>query len=130
MTIAPRQPWGKGRAAKQKRKRNKLACVITDLLLQHIDPDNVEMSCQLFPRGSLKKRRLRSMFSWCSDPKFLGRKFTKKLVESVTRKLCHAVHLHPPPGKKFQDLVKDQSARLTNLVKAAKKLEAGYHACA
>ena len=47
-----------------------------------------------------------------------------KLIESVVRKLMHAVHLQPPPGVSLSDFISSQSARLRKFLAAAKKLEA------
>ena len=124
MPEKPRQPWGKGRAAKLKKKRNKLACTICDLLRERLDYNQIQLSCELFPRGSLKKRNLKAMFAWCGDSRFIGRLFTKHLCTSIARKLCHCFQLQPPPGESFQHLIKTQSSRLKTLVAAAKKLQA------
>ena len=121
----PRQPWGEGRAAKLKRKRHEIASEICGLLKERLDLERVQLAFELFPRGSLKKQCLRSIFSWCGDKRFQGRVFTNNLVTSVVRKLCHAVQLTPPPGKSRKEFIKAQSGRLKSLLKAAKKLQAG-----
>ena len=101
-----------------------MATEICDILQERLDPDTVHLACELFPRGSLKRRSLKYMFAWCGKKRFRGRLFTNKMVTSVVRKLCHAVQLQPPPGTSQNDFVRRQSSRLKSLLKAAKKLEA------
>ena len=122
--VTTKTAWGTGRLAGQKKARNKLARTVCDVLLERLDEEQIQLSHQLFPRGSLKKKCLRRMFAWCGQRRFEGRKFTPKLIESVVRKLMHAVHLQPPPGVSLSDFISSQSARLRKFLAAAKKLEA------
>ena len=119
-----RKPWGMGRAAVQRYRRQTVALEVTELLLERLDEDKVTMTGQLFPRGNLKKPRCRTLFDWVHDPEFAGsRVFTKPMLKLVVRKLLKrlAIPLNPENTK----FVGQQSARLRRLIRSAKRVKEG-----
>ena len=117
-----RKPWGFGKAAVLKHRRNSLALSMSEYLLERLDEDRVSMTGQLFPRGTLKKRANRVLFDWVHYPEFGGRTFTKPVLRLVVKKLMKRITLPlDPENTRF---VSQQTARLRRLVKSAKRLKA------
>ena len=86
----PRQPWGKGRAAKLKKKRNRLAYTICDLLVERLDHDQVQQSGELFPRGFLEETQSQSYVCLVWGRAFCWAAFHKAFDDlSCTKALPH-----------------------------------------
>ena len=117
-----RKPWGEGKAALQKHRRAQLANVITGNLMSQLDVEEIQRTGQIFPRGSLKKRVLRKVFSW--TPSIKGRVFTKPLLKLVTRKIIREVGIVPmDPKKTFGSFVNQQARRFGMLARQAKRIK-------
>lgn len=117
-----RKPWGQGKAALQKQKRARLAHLITGFLMSRLDAEEIQRTGQIFPRGTLKKRVLRKVFSW--TPCIKGRVFTKPLLKLVVRKIIREVGIVPmDPKKTFGSFVNQQARRFGMLARQAKRIK-------
>ena len=120
-----RKPWGQGKAAQQKHVRNRIAFEVSQLIQDRLDWDQVQMTGQLFPRGTLKKPANKKVFSWVHS--YSGRVWTKALLKQVVRNLVRAIQNIPmDPSKPFGHFVKQQSKRLGILIRQAKRIKAGF----
>ena len=120
--IRIRKPWGKGKAALQKRCRQSKASEIASLLLDRLDGESIQMTGEMFPRGTLKSRRNKSAFSWVSG--YTGRVFTKPLLKLVVRKVYRGIGPIPTnPKLSYGAYVNQQALRLGQLVRQAKRLK-------
>ena len=59
-----RKPWGQGRAAQQRYQRNRTAFDVAQLTKARMDVYQVQMTGQLFPRGSMKKLANKELLDW------------------------------------------------------------------
>ena len=117
-----RKPWGKGKAAEQKYVRNRTAFEVAELLKDRMDLDKVEMTGQLFPRGSLKKKTNKELMDWVHMYK--GRLWTLPMLKQVVRVLTRTIHNFPlDPSKTYGAFVKQQAKRLGQLVRQAKRIK-------
>ena len=117
-----RKPWGHGKAALQKNRRNMLACEIAGKLLRRLDVEHVQLTGELIPRGTLKSSKTKRLFSWVH--RFRGRVFTSALVKMVIRKLLRLIGNVPiNPNQTYGSYVSGQSKRLGKLARRAKKLK-------
>ena len=122
VTIAFRKPDGCGKAAQQKFARNRKASVVAYFLLDRLDLEAIQMTGQLMPRGSLKRRQNRQIFDWVGQ--FNGRTFTSQLVRLVIKKLMRMVGQIPlDPKVTYGAYVKQQSKILRKLIRQAKRLK-------
>ena len=120
--IRVRNPWGKGKAALQKKRRQSKASEIASLLLDRLDGESMWMTGELFPRGTLKNRRNKAIFSWASG--YTGRIFTKPLLKLVVRKVLRAIGPIPSnPKLSFGAFIKQQALRLGQFIHQAKRLK-------
>ena len=116
------KPRGEGVAAIQRDMRNKKAQQVVDWVMPLLDLDLVESSGELWPRGSLKKKKIQQiMYPWIK--KTSGRWFTMTTAKLVCRKLWDALPMVPnrDPNLKFSAYIKVQAIRLMSLASAAKK---------
>lgn len=117
-----RKSKGEGRMSLQRKERNRKAELIVKWVWPHMDTERVEMTGDLWPRGSLKKRRVRELFQpWIHRCK--GRWFTLKTAKLACRKL-HDQLPSPPnrnPALSFGQYIKVQAKRLLQLSRAAKE---------
>lgn len=124
---AVRKPWGQGKAAVQKYRRNNLAFEIAGLLTERLDEETAQCTGQLLPRGGLKRKSSRKLFDWVHDPKFKGnaRVFTKPLLRLVIKKILREVGPIPmDPKKSYGTFVGQQAKRLGVLIRKAKRIKA------
>jgi hypothetical protein len=122
-TDVTRKPWGQGKAALQKHVRNRTAFEVAQLIEDRLDMDQVQMTGLLFPRGTMKKPGTKKLFDWVHY--YRGRVFTKPMLKEVVRVLLRAIPNIPmDPSKKFGHFVKQQSKRLGNLIRQAKRIKA------
>lgn len=120
--IAIRKPCGTGRAAQQKFARNRKASEVASYLYERLDLDTVQMSGQLMPRGTLKRRQNRHIFEFAGN--FHGRTFTSQLVRLVIKKLMRMVGPIPQdPNLSYGAYVKQQSKILRKFLRQAKRLK-------
>ena len=119
-----RKPWGEGRAAMQKLKRQVRSQQIASQLLERLDTDSIQLTGQLFPRGNLKKRSVRCLFSWVHQ--FPGRVFTTPLLNMVIRKLLRSIGDVPRnPKQSYGGYVSSQAKRLGILARRSKRIKEG-----
>ena len=122
-TDVARKPWGQGKAALQKHVRNRTAFEAAQLVLDRMDLDQVQMTGQLFPRGTLKKPAIKRMFDWVHS--YQGRVWTKAMLRQMVRILMRSIPNIPvDPSKKIVTFVKQQSKRLGILIRQAKRIKA------
>lgn len=122
VVIAIRKPWGEGRAAMQKQKRQSNPTLIASRLLDRLDVDNIQLTGQLMPRGTLKKRSIRALFTWVHE--FPGRVFTYPLLKMVVRKLLRSIGDVPRnPKQSYGGYVASQAKRLGILAHRAKRIK-------
>ena len=82
--IRARKAWGHGKAAIQKLMRLNNASEIASHLHERLDTENVQVTGELFPRGTLKRRQTKFLFEWV--PQYKGRLFTQQLLKIVSAK--------------------------------------------
>ena len=116
-----RKPWGQGKAALQKYRRNSLSFSMSQFLLDRLDLDKVRMTGQLIPRGGLKRQSTKNMFDWVNNSEFDGRTFTKPVLKLVIRKLMRNITF--PLDPECKNFVAQQSKRLRTLIRHAKRLK-------
>lgn len=122
---AIRLPWGEGNAAKQKAIRSFKAGQVVNILADKLDQEQIQMTGQLFPTGSLKRAAVRACFKWTC--KFRGRVFTKPLLKIVVRRLIRKLGPVPlDPKQSFGAFVSAQAKRLGKLIRAAKRMKEGW----
>ena len=124
MQGVQRKPWGQGKAAQQKYRRNALAFSMSELLMDRLDMDKVRMTGQLVPRGDLKKETNRTLFDWVNNSQFNGRTFTKPVLRLVIRKLMRNITFPLDPENK--NFVAQQAKRLRTLIRSAKRLKESF----
>ena len=120
--MAKRKPKGQGIAAVQRCERNRKANLVVTWALPHMDFDAVETSGQLWPRGSLKRKKVQKcMYPWVHKTK--GRWFTLKTAKLICRKLWDKLPCTPnrDPAQPFSCYMTDQAKRLLTLARASKK---------
>ena len=120
--MGNRKPWGEGVAARQRRERNRKAKQVVAWALPHLDMERIESSGEIWPRGSLKKKKVLSVVEpWIS--KTTGRFFTMKVSKLVCRQIWDKLPFTPPrdPSLSFSDYMVVQAKRLLRLSKACKK---------
>ena len=120
--MVTRKPKGQGIAAIQRSERNRKANLVVKWALPHLDLETVETSGQLWPRGSLKRKKVqKAMYPWVHKTK--GRWFTLKMAKLVCRKLWDKLPCTPNrnPAQLFSCYMHDQALRLLTLAKASKK---------
>ena len=120
--MAKRKSEGFGIAAKQRRERNRKANLVVKWVLPHMDLETVETSGLLWPRGSLKRKKIQNlMYPWVHRTK--GRWFTLKMAKLVCRKLYDQLPCTPNrnPAQLFSTYMHDQAVRLLSLARASKK---------
>lgn len=125
-TDVERKPWGKGRAAVQKYRRNSIAFDIANLLLDRLDQDQVCVTGQLFPRGGLKKPKTRRLMDWVHDERFQEKRmYTKALVKLIVKKILRELGSIPrDPKMSHGAFCNQQAKRLKELVRKAKRIKA------
>ena len=116
-----RKPWGQGKAAHQKYRRNSLAFSMSELLLERLDLEKVRMTGQIVPRGDLKKQSNGALFDWVNNSQFDGRTFTKPVLRLVIRKLMKNITFPLDPENK--NFIAQQAKRLRVLIRSAKRLK-------
>ena len=117
-----RKPWGHGKAAVQKMCRQNNACEIAGHLKERLDIDNVQVTGELFFRGTLKRRQTKFLFEWVPD--YQGRLFTQQLLKLVVRKLLRWIGPIPTdPKLSYGCFVKRQALRLGHLIRQAKRVK-------
>lgn len=117
-----RKPWGQGRAAQQRYQRNRTAFDVAQLIKARMDVDQVQMTGQLFPRGSMKKLANKELLDWVHT--FNGRVWTKPMLKQIIRVLLRTIDVPMDPSKTFGNFVNQQSKRLGYLIRQAKRLKA------
>ena len=117
-----RKPWGQGRAAQQRCQRNRVAFDVAQVLQDRMDVDHVQMTGQLFPRGSLKRRANKEFFNWVHT--YNGRVWTKPMLKQVVRDLLRTIDVPMDPAKTFGSFVTQQAKRLGSLIRQAKRIKA------
>ena len=121
---AIRKPWGCGRAARQKCIRNRSAAEVADYLLDRVDLEHIQLTGQLFPRGTLKSSKNRRLFNWVGE--YHGRIFTSSLLRLAVKKLLRLAGPLPlNPKQSYGNFVQQQSERLGRLIRQAKRLKEG-----
>ncbi len=120
--VRIRKPWGYGKAAVQKLQRQNTACEIATCLNERLDCENIQVTGELFPRGTLKSRKVKLLFEWVPDYK--GRVFTQQLLKIVVRKLMRWIGPIPTnPKMSYGCFVKRQAQRLGQLIRQAKRVK-------
>ena len=121
---AIRLPWGEGQAAQQKAVRSFKARQVVEILLERLDQEQIQMTGQLFPTGSLKRATVRACFDWAG--KFQGRVFTKPLLKLVVRRFVRKLGPLPlDPKQSYCAFITAQAKRLGKLVRRAKRMKEG-----
>ena len=118
-----RKPWGQGKAALLKARRNSVASQIAVTLGKHLDIDRVSTTGEIFPRGSLKSRHMKELFAFSRD--FHGRTFTVLLSKLVIRKLVNIIGrdaIPRDPKMTFGRFVTKQALRFQRLVQRARRI--------
>ena len=124
--IRARKAWGHGKAAIQKLMRLNNASEIASHLHERLDTENVQVTGELFPRGTLKRRQTKFLFEWV--PQYKGRLFTQQLLKIVVRKLLRWIGPIPQdPKLSFGCFVKRQALRLGHLIRQAKRVKVRDH---
>ena len=115
---------GEGRMSVQKRLRQKRANRIVKELKQRLNLDDVADKQAIFSRGTLKKKKLRCLFSFIAAKphRYRGRFFTERLCKLVVKKLRSDLEneCELPASKQWFD---EQARRFKALAQRAKKLE-------
>ena len=117
-----RKRWGEGVAARQRRERNRKAKQVVEWALPHLDMEQIESSGEIWPRGSLKRKKVREVIEpWIR--KTTGRFFTLKVSKLVCRQIWDKLPFTPPrdPSMSFSGYMLVQAKRLIELSKASKK---------
>ena len=86
--------------------------------------DVVNHTGELFPRGDLRKKKVRTLVEFASGPACRGRVFTTRVCRMAIRKLMRSdLELKPPrdPEESWNTWLDRQSRRLQVLVRSAKK---------
>lgn len=124
--MAKRQAHGEGRRAQQKRRRIEIQNMIVQWILPLLEVEAIQSTGSLFPRGSLKSRRNRAIFSPWVRRLSGSRVLTAGLCRGVCRGIVHELNFHPPrsPTQSFTEYIRMQGKRFQILCKAAKKLKA------
>lgn len=122
--MAERRAHGEGRRAEQKRARIRIQNMIVQWILPLLEVELIESTGSLFPRGSLKSRRNKAIFSPWVHRLCGSRVLTAGLCRGVCRGIVHKLNFHPPraPAQTFPEYIRTQGRRFQTLCRAAKKL--------
>ena len=118
-----RKPWGQGKAALLKARRNSLATQIAETLGKYLDMDRISTTGEIFPRGSLKNVHMKELFAFSGDAH--GRTFTVLLSKLVIRKLVNIIGrdaIPRDPKTTFGRFVTKQALRFQKLVQRARRI--------
>ena len=122
--VKLRKPWGQGKAALQKNRRNRLAQQIADTLRNRLDADRITTTGELFPRSSFKRASMKELFDFCKT--YPGRTFTKALCKLVIRKLVNDLGrdvIPKDPNMTFGKFIAKQGLKFQRLVQKAKRVK-------
>ena len=122
MAKPARKANGQGRAALQKKVRQGKAKEIAKEIWERLDADLVDLTGNIFPRGTTRKKAVHALF-WPWIGKVQGRVFTWRLCCSVCRQIIQFMGHAPPrrPDLAFSAYIGAQAERLRVLVRAVKK---------
>ena len=117
---------GHGRQKRQKEIRRLKCVVLVGELIETLDLDKVSDTGTLFHRGTMRKAQQRRIFSFIANDKefYKGRFFTTKLCRMVVKKLALKLQSDVCIFPMTQQWLEQQSKRLLNLCRKAKKLPA------
>ena len=117
---AGRKKHGEGKHATQKAKRRDLASHLVCQLQRVLDIDHVQDTGTLFPRCVHLRKTKNRIFTFLRT--FKGRIFTRKLCQSVCRKLLLRLAVPLDPQKDIKEIANIQALRLQKLARRAKRL--------
>lgn len=119
-----RKPNGQGRLALQKKRRDNLACVISEKISNSLDHEVVEQTGSLFPRVCNLRKRDHRRFSFLKHVGEGKRMFTKKLCHSVTKKVARSLpyQLVFDPKLTLEQHLQAQATRLQLLARRVKRM--------
>lgn len=107
----------------QQKLRVKLAKKFAKQIYPLMDVERIERTGQMWPRGTLRKRRVRKVFEaqWLREVQ--GRVFTRILCLDIVSRLLEMIGVQPtrPPDQSLNQWRKSQAVRFHTLCRHAKK---------
>lgn len=108
----------------QMQLRTENASKLCDCVWDLLDPEKIESTGALWPRGNLKRLENRKFFAFVH--RFPGRVFTERLTRLVVKKLFHRLAdagVHPPrdPNLSDSEWFDRQALKLRRFCRSAKK---------
>ena len=122
MVKKPRAPHGQGKAALMLAERMRRARFLADHIWEHVDLDVTEDTGRLIPRGQLRKRGVRAMFSFIVDGGECHGRFVTDKVCKKTIRMLHSRLDFKPPCKNIHEWVRKEAQVLKSQCRRAKQL--------
>ena len=114
---------GRSHVALQRAQRATRASDLSDALWRvHMPHSDLEVTGELFPRGTLRRRSNRQRLAFLAD--FAGRFFTRKICLKAIKKLVHEHDLRPlrQPSESMAQWCQRQAVKLQRVAKRAKAM--------
>ena len=122
MAKGCRKPFGQGKLAQQRNRREDIAKTLSSKILQILDLDIVESTGCIFPR-KLDLRMVKNR-KYMFLKKQVGRIFTMKVCVAVVRKVVASLpfSLTKDPRSTLDDFIRAQAKRLQTLARKSKRV--------
>lgn len=121
ISTMPREP---GRMVQQRLERERRAKAFVSAIWGKLDMGLIEQTGVIFPRGGLKRKGSRRLFSFVAEGGYKGRWFTKKCCSKIVSVILARLPFVPPrdPSMEHSAYVEAECNKLMRLASRAKKL--------